>query len=292
MRRFDNLLAIDGEHTVWVSDRRVEIIPASRVYNWRRGERAFAWPLNEERGQTAGEPPIQEHQPPPELDSDLATTTQWSPSRYEAAVYHQLEQVFRRRTGACLRAVLSMEVTIMPFPIRDPVNLDGDYRPNAAPRARGSDRSLYIIYTPGHFLRQFRASSLFHELVHIYRIMAGVYRPRERARAPFRYTTWEEFPAVCVENVFRSEVGLPLRWGHYDLTSVLTDPNTWLREVHNRHAVEQLIREMPTLTRSLAEVAVPFNPFRQIYRERLRASSSAFVAALRVPGPFGQHHAV
>jgi hypothetical protein len=181
-----------------------------------------------------------------------------------------------------------MEVTIMPFPIRDPVNLEGDYRPNAAPRARASDRSLYIIYTPGHFLRQFRASSLFHEFVHVYRIMAGVYDPRAEARDRFRYTMWEEFPAVCIENVFRSEVALPLRWGHYDLTRVLSNPNTWLDNSHNRRAVEQLIREMPILTHSLAEVDAPFNPFRQIYRERARVPAPKSYAAFRVPGPLGR----
>jgi hypothetical protein len=244
--------------------------------------------LHEERGGTSGGPPIREHEPPPLLDSSTAAQTRWNPADYEAAVHLQLQQVCQTRSGAHLRAVLGMEVTIMPFPIRDPVNREGEYRPNAAPRARGSDRSLYIVYTPGHFLEQFRASSLFHELVHIYRLMAGVYRPRAEARDRDRYTTWEEFPAVCIENIFRSETGLPLRWGHLDLTTVLSNPDTWLDNIHNRQAVEQLIREMPILTSALAEVDVPFNPFRQIHRRRESASAPTSHAAFRVPGPLGR----
>lgn len=285
MRQFDDLIRVDGAHTVWVDDGQIEIIPASRVYAWRRDEPALAWPLHQDLGQTAGTGPIREHESLPALEADVAARTRWDPARYETAVAAQLERVFATRSGARLRAVLDMQVTIMPFPIRDPANRDGDYRPNAAPRARASDRSLYIVYTPGHFLTPFRASSLFHELVHVYRIMAGVYRPRVQARSPFRYTAWEEFPAVCVENVFRSEVGLPLRWGHYDLTRELLDPDTWLAEVHNRLAVERLIREMPRLTDSLAELNVAFNPFRDIARERVGRRAVPRPGAKRAAAP-------
>lgn len=278
MRPFDDLIKIDGEHTVWASSGAVEIVPAAPIYTWS-DEPAPAWPSSDG-------PTIREHQPPPMLDPNVAANRRWNASDYEAAVFSQLEHVFGTRCGTRLHRVLSMVVTIMPFPIRDPVNLDGNYRPNAAPRARGSDRSLYIIYTPGHFLPRFRASSLFHELVHVYRIMARMYSPREEARDPQRYTMWEEFPAVCIENIFRSEIGLPLRWGHYDLTRVLNNGTTWLDSGHNRRAVERLIREMPTLTRSLAELALPFNPFRQLYLDRQELAGPGSHAAPRVTRSF------
>ena len=270
MRRFDDLLSIDGEHTVLTGSRgQVEIVPASQIYSWNPRENAPAWPLHEDRGQTDSRH-LQEHEAPPTLDPNVVGNSQWNPSNYEEAVQIQLERIFRRPRGcgAILRRYFTKQVTIMPFPIRDPVNQAGNYRPNAAPRARASDRSLYIIYTPGHFPPEFRASSLFHELVHVYRIMSGVYRPRAAARDYERYTRWEEFPAVCLENVFRSEHMLPLRWGHFDVTTPLRNQDTWLDNTHNRRAVERLMREMPELTAGLASVDARFNPFRQISRER------------------------
>jgi hypothetical protein len=286
MRRFDAHIQIDGEHTVWVREGRIEIISAADVYTWRRSEPAAAWPLHEERGVLSGAR-IREHETPPALPRETVARSHWIPADFESAVATQLNRVFQTRSGASLHNVIGMDLTIMPFPIRDPVTLEGRYRPNAAPRARSSDRSLYIIYTPGHFPSRFRASSLFHELVHVYRIMAGVYRPREDARYPARYTTWEEFPAVCIENVFRSEVALPLRWGHYDLSMELENPDAWIENADNRRAVEQLIREMPVLTRSLADIDVPFNPFRQISRRHASIAPRSR-AAFHVPGVVGR----
>jgi len=287
MRQFDAHIQIDGEHTVVVSEGRIEIIPAADIYTWFRGESAAAWPLHEERGLVPGAAPIREHEIPPVLRRDTVARSRWIPADFESAVATQLDRVFQTRSGTCLRNVISMDLTIMPFPVRDPVTWEGSYRPNAAPRARSSDRSLFIIYTPGHFPRRFRASSLFHELVHVYRIMAGVYRSREDARYPTRYTTWEEFPAVCIENVFRSELALPLRWGHYDLSMVLENPETWIDNADNRRAVEQLIREMPVLTQSLAEIDIPFNPFRQISRGRAGIASRS-PTTFHVPGVVGR----
>jgi len=294
--RYDELIEIDGEHTIQttlIAGRLTnETVPVSGIYRWSAEESAPAWPLHEERGLTAAGAPIAEHETLPVLDPEVVRRMHWTPSHYEQAVQTLLDQVLRTGSGRRLRHEMTMPVTIMPFVLRDPTVDGTTFRPNAAPRATRS-RDIFIIFTPGHFPPRFRGSSLFHELVHVYRIMSGNYRPSEEIYNPARYTVWEEWPAVCIENIFRSETGLPLRWGHFDLSMELIDPDRWAADPRNRVLIERLWREMPALSQALAELEVQFNPFRLSMRSEAEDTPPRAVRHAsgpiypRTPGPIG-----
>jgi hypothetical protein len=79
-----------------------------------------------------------------------------------------------------------------------------------------------------------------------------------------RYTNVEEFYAVVVTNVYLSERGAPLRWGHRDSTTLLTNPDTWLNHERNRNLVARFQREQALFALGLARSPAAFNPFRQL----------------------------
>jgi len=279
-RTFDSLIQIDGTRTVTTVDGRAVIVPAEPVYQWPAGQSAPAWPMHEEArrlprpaSRPLGGSQFQERLPPPPMPPELARIQRWQPSAYEGAVHTVLTSVFSSRTGSCLRGVLlNQPVTIVPFPQRDPVH-QGTYLANAAPRRIAAGGQLYIIYTPGHFPQRFRGSSLLHEFVHIYRIMLRVWNygtpvrdtgndTERAANLRERYTCLEEWIAICIENIFRSECSLPLRWGHHDVfTNRLDQPDRWMRKRHNRATLRQVARQMCSLVPSLAQLNTSFNPF-------------------------------
>jgi hypothetical protein len=267
MRHFDRI-TIDGNHTLDRSGA-FEVL-AEEVYTWGVHQAAPAWPMHQERGQATGAPVIQEHRGAPLISPWISPTQrrEWNPRLYEEAVYRLLSQVFAPRTGAALRHELRGRSRIMPHWTRDPVrrvNGQDVYRPNAV-AVNSAQMGAVALFTPGHFPARFRACSLFHELVHVARALADVFQ-QDAARSPGRYTNREEFSAVVIENVYRSETGLPLRWGHSDMNRTLQNPDTWFNHPHNRSAIERLCGEMPGFTRRLAGIPTSFNPFRRHYQQ-------------------------
>jgi hypothetical protein len=106
---------------------------------------------------------------------------------------------------------------------------------------------------------------LVHELVHAIRIMAGLSVDRRVPRQP-RYGTMEEFFAIVVANIYRSECG---RGGvrnanHGDWETMHVNGEYFLKLQFNRAHLRQLRRDHPHLVAELREVDTYFNPFRHM----------------------------
>lgn len=296
MRRFDAVtrpgvrsvrFIADGAHTL-SGDNTTEI-PVEDIYNWPSWATGCAWPLHQERGHVPATPPPREHRRPPGVSPWISPTEprEWDQDGYEEAVVSLLTFIFssRNRSGSALLHELGGPIKVIPLSRRDPVNDDGVYRPNtgfAYSRAHGA----YVLHTPGHFPARLRACTLFHELVHVARAQARIYSQGEQPYSDRRYTQWEEFPAVVIENIYRSEHRIPLRWGHYDVSTSLSNPDTWYNHPRNQMAIERVARQMNRLAMNLSRVQSRFNPFRQHF-ERVANSQAPDTESTGLSRPTG-----
>jgi hypothetical protein len=87
------------------------------------------------------------------------------------------------------------------------------------------------------------------------------------------YTTYEEFFAIVVSNMYRSEKGLTtLRKDHAGFDSLppdLTDPEKFLKDASNTDHIQKAVEEDPKkiLMNHLADVPCRFNPFK-VFRDK------------------------
>ncbi len=104
---------------------------------------------------------------------------------------------------------------------------------------------------------------LLHELVHALRMVSGV---EYGSSVTGGYVNQEEFLAVLVMNMYRSNKGLPL----FDYQLNRIDANTFL-DTRISPTPRQLIRRLrdkqPSLFAALKSVQAPFNPVRQYFAE-------------------------
>lgn len=102
---------------------------------------------------------------------------------------------------------------------------------------------------------------LIHELVHANRMVRGV--RNTCFGAPRGWGDYEEFVAVTLCNVYSSEKGRPLRFGHmgFDkLPSGQADSKAYLKEYG--YYLEGVKRDHPHLFKALKRApGIPFNPF-------------------------------
>jgi hypothetical protein len=128
---------------------------------------------------------------------------------------------------------------------------------------------------------------LLHELVHAFRHVSrtfdGAYATQGRLK---QYTSPEEFNAVLVENIFRSEMRDHLRASHkgfHDLDSDLAGSFEFFKvSTKAFDLVEKFCRENKGLTGALARVRVSFNPIAAYYKNPRRAQEmSRSQAAVR-----------
>lgn len=188
--------------------------------------------------------------------------------------------------GAVLRAVAvrtGQTMTVLPF-----INLwasnapqaraDADNKKHAKQKRRGS--SSTIRYSPGNWvadrltLQNFHPGYsgpgtdpdevLLHEVFHGLRAMQGLTMLRN---VPFqrKYDSFDEFFAILVTNIFRSELKRPkLRADHSDFQSLqshgFTNVHEWMDYRLNRSHLRKLRRQMPNLWRDLKGVKAEFNP--------------------------------
>jgi hypothetical protein len=106
---------------------------------------------------------------------------------------------------------------------------------------------------------------LVHELIHAIRDMAGLSVCRRVPRQP-HYGTIEEFFAIVVTNVYRSESG---RHGvrnsnHGKFEAMYCSGEQFLKLEFNRRHLRQLRRQHPLLVADLRRIEVYFNPFRHM----------------------------
>jgi hypothetical protein len=172
-------------------------------------------------------------------------------------------------------------------------------------RGTAAGSSSHLYFTPPDWAAASAAAgfdavdeTLLHELVHSLRQAKGLEEP-DRLFAPFAvlrggekdangrptpqtplsqvYDTLEEFAAIVITNVFRSESGRQgLRRAHLvdstgndpPLPPQLSNPRNFLTVW--RPQLERLQRELPVLCDQLAAIDCPFNPIFELYNAQNR----------------------
>jgi hypothetical protein len=114
---------------------------------------------------------------------------------------------------------------------------------------------------------------LLHELIHAFRYASGrVPEPNKQRKVPFQkqYDNIEEFIAILITNIYRSERGRKhLRSGHDKYFWWRdTDNDAFLAEGINRMHVRKLRTQHPRLFNALNDVKAAFNPLRE-FRDAL-----------------------
>lgn len=105
---------------------------------------------------------------------------------------------------------------------------------------------------------------LLHEVFHGLRHMAGL-RMKRGVPGQKEYHNFEEFYAILIANIYRSELGRSgLRADHagfYTLGDVgIVSQDAWMKHKFNRGHLRKLGNQMPDLWDALAKVKAAFNP--------------------------------
>lgn len=107
--------------------------------------------------------------------------------------------------------------------------------------------------------------ALLHEMVHSMRSMAGVKLRRKVPDQPL-YDDMEEFFAIVIANIYRSECGRKgLRAQHRNYTMALFESGAFLKVERNRAHLRLLRRQQPQLFSDLHAIDVKFNPIRLMW---------------------------
>jgi hypothetical protein len=136
---------------------------------------------------------------------------------------------------------------------------------------RGTGTDEIVQFTPRHWGGQFprltAETVLVHELTHALRAKMGVTQKRQTCNA---YDNQEEFFAILVENLFRSECrkngqALLLRWHHVGFTELPPKlANLAFFFKFHKAKIRQIEKEMPQFAGALRNLSdLAFNPFAQ-----------------------------
>ena len=114
---------------------------------------------------------------------------------------------------------------------------------------------------------------LFHEMVHIGRVMGGDFNQIPLAGPMSNYTDEEDFFAIMVANIYISEKGRPqLRDSHVGFTALASQFSTsevFLYRDDDYRLIEKYCKQHPVAAPMLAKVNAAFNPIRAYYDLRL-----------------------
>lgn len=213
----------------------------------------------------------------------------WNAGRYEHIVAAVLRDVFQSDTGRAVRAEITRRLTISPT-LGDPANA----RPNnltAATRqgsmvrdgrgfglrnaagdilyGTGRGDNVTIQFTPAdhgppspaNFLTA--DAVLVHELTHGVRQMAGV---MDCTYMGDDFNTIEEFFAILVGNIFRSERGRTALCPNHNPAGPMARESDYMRGRGRVGLVDRMARQQPRFTRNLSQVRnATFNPFLDYY---------------------------
>ena len=214
----------------------------------------------------------------------------WNGPRYERVVANLLHDVFRTDTGRAIRSEITRSLTIRPNP-GGPANAR-PHNQTAATRhgqmvrncrngfglhdARGNllygagiGTNVTIEFTPADYGPPTSSnfltpdSVLVHELAHAVRQMAGVLDCDFMADD---FDTIEEFFAILVANIFRSELGRTALCPNHNPSGPMAHQSDFMRGRGRVGLVDRMVRQQPRFTRNLSRVrGATFNPFLDYY---------------------------
>lgn len=110
---------------------------------------------------------------------------------------------------------------------------------------------------------------LLHELFHALRIAMGISVRRNPMFQKKRYQGstgrdgLEEFYAILVANIYRSELGRDIRFGHSNFDKSWESVKEFLNTALNRTHIRMMRRRMPVLFNDLKKIDVPWNPLKE-----------------------------
>lgn len=141
--------------------------------------------------------------------------------------------------------------------------IDGSIDANE-PKGMGLGAATTIEFTPTYFQNREGVSPdcvLLHELVHALRNVRGTVQREPVSRG---WENSEELLSIFVENMYRSEIGQPLRISHLIKKGVRMTPNHLMRDnPHFHQPMEQARNELPDLFNAMAVLAsLSYNPFK------------------------------
>ena len=146
------------------------------------------------------------------------------------------------------------------------VNVTVGFSPDASCHRDPKSR----VYKPGGS----PAETLFHELVHAFRLVTEKATMRIVYSNPFvpeklklpEYDFEDDFFAILITNIFSSETGRPLRAGHKGLEALpshLSTDDGFLAVADYARLVKQFCDDHPSVSGKLSKVASDYNPIRR-----------------------------
>lgn len=218
------------------------------------------------------------------------SSSEWNAGRYQRVVAGLLRSVLQSDTGRAIRLEITRPLTIRTRTLdravtwsTDPIAATRQGRmvrhghngfgyltaSGTVPRGTGLGSGAVIDFIPAdhgppsptNFLSP--DAVLVHELTHAVRIMAGV---QHNNRMGDGFDTIEEFFAILVGNIYRSELGRTALCPNHNPTGPLAHERDYLRGRGRLGLVDQMAREQPRFTRNLSRVrGASFNPFLDYY---------------------------
>ena len=202
-------------------------------------------------------------------------------SDYEYDVAGIIRKINSRRTGrAVLSYIHSHKETIFIVPYDNYKLVGGDTREknfhNVLIRFNPTDKlsTIYIMeiemkqstYRSAMKLDSFDDDALLHECVHAARFLERVANPIKTKE--FGYDDEEEFFAILIENVYRSESGRKyVRKDHTldVLNDKEADSYAFMLHGDNWRLIEKFCHQLPQIGQAIADIDVQFNPIRTYY---------------------------
>ena len=205
---------------------------------------------------------------------------------WEDGVRAELARIAHARTGQIVLNTLRWYVEQGQATLRIWPWTGQDQNANTSSWDEELPRAVHIQYSPSTWRAGEADEILLHELVHAVRHASGRRAKCTReagcrfAGALFSFSNREEFLAVLVENIYRSDPGrigrrMPLRGSHASMQPMERSLADSLRffAAGNQvfHLVSEFRRDHPVLFQLLARVPSRFNPLAAFEKDRQRA---------------------
>lgn len=208
---------------------------------------------------------------------------------YKRKVHEHLRWIYRTKSGKLLfRSIkfYNRPVTITPY-------TNGDCNATGGGTAVGGDGT--VSYSPDTFSLHGACSAttsaqksgllwdeiLFHELIHVFRVVSGKWNQTALGFGLHRYTDREEFNAVLVTNIYISDrsnkIKSGLRANHQSFAPLSADFDGAFEFFSTSTQTFELIKKFcadhPFFAKKLADdlAKSPFNPLRDYYADTERA---------------------